>query len=103
VTGVSTVLAAPAGRGDAVLKPKPKRAPPQKLPRALNETLSNHDDRVYTFAEWCALNSISKSTGVRILKGEHGDRPEVTWLSPKRKGITVRSNREWQQRRARGA
>jgi hypothetical protein len=96
----ATILAAPARRGDAALN-KPKKL--QKHPRQLAETLANLDDRVLTFVEWCALNSFSKSTGVRILNGEHGDRPEVTWLSPKRKGITVRANREWQQRRVRGA
>jgi hypothetical protein len=55
------------------------------------------DDRVMTFAEWCQLNGIGIRTGRRILRGS--DPPQVLQLTERRIGITVRANREWQQRR----
>ena len=59
------------------------------------------DDRqVLTFAEWCRLNSLSERNGRRILKSGTG--PKIVQLSPRRFGITVRANREWQQSRERG-
>jgi hypothetical protein len=57
------------------------------------------DDRVMTFAEWCQLNGIGIRTGRRILDGPSP--PVVVQLSPRRIGITVRANREWQARRSR--
>ena len=59
------------------------------------------DDQVLGFHEWCRLNRISERTGRRILNGPDG--PAVTMLSPRRVGVTVRANREWQQSRERGA
>jgi hypothetical protein len=98
------VLAAPARRSAAATpKPKPEPRRNRKIPRALNESLAGHDDRVLTFLEWCSFNSFSKQTGRRVLNGEQGEPPEVTLLSAKRIGITIRANREWQARRARGA
>jgi hypothetical protein len=97
----ATLLAAPARKGGAAPKHKPK--PRNKVPRVLNDTLANHDDRVLTFHEWINLNGISAQTGRRILNGERGVPPEVVQLSAKRVGITVRANREWQARRVRGA
>jgi hypothetical protein len=58
-----------------------------------------HTDQVLTFREWCRLNGISERNGRRILKEPGG--PVVTLLSPRRIGITVGNNREWQARRAR--
>jgi ATP-dependent helicase YprA (DUF1998 family) len=58
-----------------------------------------HDDQVLSFFEWCQLNRFSERTGRRILKGANG--PKVTMLSPRRVGITVRNNRNWQQSRER--
>jgi hypothetical protein len=57
------------------------------------------DDRCLTFAEWCALNGIGLRNGRRILQSGTG--PAVVQLSARRIGITVRANREWQERRAR--
>ena len=57
------------------------------------------DDQVLTFQEWCRLNRISERTGRRILDGP--DAPTVTMLSPRRIGVTVRANREWQHARER--
>jgi hypothetical protein len=61
--------------------------------------LLSHDDQVLTFAEWCALNRISKRTGRRILKAPGG--PVVTHLTEKKIGVTIGNNRRWQATRAR--
>jgi hypothetical protein len=62
---------------------------------------ANPDDhRVLSFRQWCELNSISLSTGRRILASGSG--PQVTQLSRRRIGITNRSNRAWQAARTRG-
>jgi hypothetical protein len=58
------------------------------------------DEAVLTLAEWQTLNSLSERQARRILAS--GDGPVVTMLSAKRKGITVRANREWQEARACG-
>jgi hypothetical protein len=57
------------------------------------------DDQVLSFAEWCALNKISRRTGTRILAGPDG--PIVTQLSAHRIGITRGNNAKWQQSRER--
>jgi hypothetical protein len=57
------------------------------------------DHRVLSFRDWCELNSISLSTGRRILASGNG--PEVTQLSPRRIGITNANNRAWLESRAR--
>jgi hypothetical protein len=64
---------------------------------ALSAPPSLSDDQVLTFIEWCALNGISTRTGRRILDGS--DPPRVTMLSPRRFGIRVADNREWQHSR----
>jgi hypothetical protein len=66
----------------------------EELARAKQAT---DPDRVMLFPEWCSVNSFSASTGARILKSAKG--PPVTWLSPKRFGITARNNAAWQQAR----
>jgi hypothetical protein len=58
------------------------------------------DDAVLTIPEWQTLNTLSERQARRILAS--GEGPVVTWLSAKRKGITVRANREWQEARACG-
>lgn len=60
---------------------------------------SLEDDQVLTFAEWCAVNSIGKRTGRRILAS--GEGPVVTQLTARRIGIRVADNRRWQASRAR--
>jgi hypothetical protein len=57
------------------------------------------DDQVLTFPQWCALNTLGKRTGRRILDGEYGPPPDVTRLSPNRIGITRGANRRWQRTR----
>jgi hypothetical protein len=56
------------------------------------------DDACLLIPEWAALNSLSERQGRRILAS--GDGPTITKLSAKRRGITIRANREWQERRA---
>jgi hypothetical protein len=63
------------------------------LPAVLN------DNQVLRFSEWCSLNDISPRTARRLFA--RGDGPATTQLSPKRVGITVRANKEWQARRER--
>jgi hypothetical protein len=53
---------------------------------------------VMTFAQWCALNSISPATGRRLLRSGRG--PIVTRLSDRRIGITIGANIAWQAKRA---
>jgi hypothetical protein len=73
---------------------------PKRRPSALDAPLAlQNDAQVLTFREWCQLNRISERTGRRILAS--GDGPVVTQLSEKRIGITIRSNREWQEARER--
>ena len=60
------------------------------------------DDACLTIQEWYTLNGFSERQGRRILNDpDPTKRPKVTMLSPLRKGVTVRDNREWQQSRAR--
>jgi hypothetical protein len=56
------------------------------------------DDACLLVAEWAALNCLSERQARRILAS--GDGPVITKLSAKRRGITIRANREWQERRA---
>ena len=60
---------------------------------------NNNSRQVLTFAEWCALNAFSRSTGRRVLAGPNP--PDVIDLSPKRIGITIDANRRWQESRTR--
>jgi hypothetical protein len=57
------------------------------------------DDQVLAFHEWCRLNRISERTGRRILASPDG--PQTVQLSPRRVGVTVRANRDWQHARSR--
>jgi len=69
--------------------------PPLRVDRLL-------DDQVLTFSEWRQINHLSERTGRRILNDpDPKNRPVVTQLSAKRRGVTVRHNREWQNSRAR--
>ena len=58
------------------------------------------DDRVLSFAQWCALNGFSEATGRRMIS-LMGAR-FVTQISERRIGITTGDNRRWQASRARG-
>lgn len=63
------------------------------------QELSQLDDRVLTFPQWCELNGFSVPTGQRIRNAGNG--PKFVQLSPRRIGVTVGENRRWQQSRAR--
>jgi predicted DNA-binding transcriptional regulator AlpA len=58
-----------------------------------------HRDRVLSFPEWCALNSLSVATGRRLVKAGNG--PRVLQLSPHRIGVRESDNAAWQASRAR--
>ena len=76
-----------------------QKTPMRKRVLALDAPLTSlADDQVLTFHEWCALNRISERTGRRILDGPDG--PTVTLLSPRRVGIRVADNRDWQHAHA---
>jgi predicted site-specific integrase-resolvase len=64
---------------------------PQRERRSLD------DDQVMTFQEWCEINDISTATGERLIAAGQG--PRFIRLSTRRKGITRRENRRWQQSR----
>jgi len=57
----------------------------------------SNDEKVLTFAEWCAINSFSRATGQRIIAAGGG--PNFLKLSERRKGVTVGENRRWQESR----
>ncbi len=66
---------------------------------ARDQALDPDDNRVLSFAQWCALNGISFATGRRLINAGKG--PSIIQLSPRRIGITVRDNRLWQASRMR--
>jgi hypothetical protein len=81
-------------------KQRGQKKPMARRVLALDAPLTSlADDQVLSFVEWCQLNRISERTGRRILNRSDG--PTVTMLSPRRVGVTVRANREWQQARER--
>ena len=55
--------------------------------------------RILSFKQWCALNSISESTGRRIIRA---GKVRVTQLSPRRIGIGEDDNAAYQAACARG-
>jgi hypothetical protein len=57
------------------------------------------DEQVLTISEFAALNGIGLRTAREILDGP--DAPAIVRLSARRIGVTVKSVREWQARRAR--
>jgi hypothetical protein len=57
------------------------------------------DQRVMTLRQWSEVNGFSIFTGRRLIKAGQG--PKILQLSPRRIGVTVRANREWQQARER--
>jgi hypothetical protein len=57
------------------------------------------DQRVMTIKQWAEVNNFSWWTGQRLIKAGQG--PKIVQLSPRRIGITVRANREWQRARER--
>ena len=56
--------------------------------------------RILTFKQWCALNSISEATGRRIVRA---GKVRITRLSERRIGIGELDNADFQARCASGA
>jgi hypothetical protein len=73
---------------------------PQEVERRRRQSerdRANNDNQILTFADWCASNSFSESTGLRIRKSGKG--PRFIKLSDRRIGVTVGENRRWQNER----
>jgi predicted DNA-binding transcriptional regulator AlpA len=68
----------------------------QERERKVRESVQQHPDRVLTFQQWLALNTLSKASGMRIKK-----RGELAFvqLGPRRLGVKESENRRWQQSR----
>jgi hypothetical protein len=76
-------------------KPRRNLRPNEPLSRLL-------DDQVLTLEEWRRINRLSERTARKILSDpDPSRRPKLTMLTTRRKGVTVRANREWQQARTR--
>jgi hypothetical protein len=85
-------------RADARRKGKARRLAARH--RFFHDLRKLPDDACLTLAEWYTLNGLSERQGRRILNDPE-KRPKITMLSPLRKGVTVRANREWQESRSR--
>ena len=57
------------------------------------ETSRRTSQRILTFKQWCALNSISEATGRRIIRA---GKVRITRLSERRIGIGEDDNAEFQ-------
>jgi hypothetical protein len=75
------------------------RRSPLKSSRQAPE--SEDDNRVLSVRQWAELNGFSLSTAERILRGPKSQRPVITQLSARRRGITRGNNRRWQESLAR--
>jgi predicted site-specific integrase-resolvase len=60
---------------------------------------SRRSQRILSFKDWCALNSVSEATGRRIIRA---GKVRVTQLSERRIGIGEDDNADFQARCARG-
>jgi hypothetical protein len=58
---------------------------------------SRDPNAAMTFKQWCIRNTFSPSTGRRIIDSD--DRPDLTWFSPGRFGITFAADDAWKARR----
>jgi predicted DNA-binding transcriptional regulator AlpA len=56
-------------------------------------------DRVLTLAQWCELNSISRTTAKRLIASGNG--PRIIDLAPRRIGIRESDAAAWQAARMR--
>jgi len=63
----------------------------------IDNNCPENDDRVMSFDAWCLLNGFSRGTGQRLRR--QGKGPRFIQLSPRRIGVRVRDNREWQESR----
>jgi hypothetical protein len=88
----------PADAADKPEAEERKAADPQRLgPFTLD------DDRVWSVPKFCEifLDGLSVDTFERICKAGNG--PQITWLSPNRKGVRGRHGKEWLDARAKAS
>jgi hypothetical protein len=64
---------------------------------AVSARLSHDDDEVMTLKQWFVRNTLSRSTGQRLIA--RGEGPELTDLSPGRRGVTYGADRAWKAKR----
>jgi hypothetical protein len=76
--------------------PALSRVVSRRSPHKKQAPESENDNEVLTVRQWAALNGFSLSTAERILRGPKSDRPIITQLSTRRRGITRGNNRRWQ-------
>ena len=67
--------------------------------RERRNEFSRKSQRILSFKDWCRLNSISESTGRRIIAA---GKVRVTQLSERRIGVGEEDNADFQSRCARG-
>ncbi len=76
---------------------RPKSPPQVSGPLTLDD-----DDRVWPVPVFCELFlGVSTDTFERICKAGNG--PQITWLSPNRKGVRGRHGKAWLDARAKGS
>lgn len=79
------------GRVRRKYRKRRKVRPSQAMPSGPLDV--THPDQVLSFSQWCQFNSISPSTGRRILASADG--PVVTQLTAGRIGVTIGNNAKW--------
>jgi predicted site-specific integrase-resolvase len=67
--------------------------------RERRKEFARKSQRILSFKDWCRLNSISESTGRRIIAA---GKVRVTQLSERRIGVGEEDNADFQARCARG-
>jgi hypothetical protein len=55
------------------------------------------DDEIMTLKEWFRRNTLSRATGQRLIASGKG--PDITWLSPNRRGVSYGADRRWKAAR----
>jgi hypothetical protein len=71
--------------------------------RLLQRRFDDNPNKILSIREWCVLNGLAARTGRRLISGEYGKPPVITRLSPRRIGISLAANAEWQKSRQQGA
>jgi hypothetical protein len=100
VSQIAPLLEQPC-RKPKLQKPKLQKTKPKKRRKRSNEPLSHLlPEQVLTIAEWRSVNRLSERSARRIL-ADPGKRPKLVQLSPRRYGVTVAANKEWQQANSR--
>jgi hypothetical protein len=85
-------------RIETAAKRKKRIAKDRAARKDLRARLAEDPDAVFTFKEWCGVNSFSFRLGRQILNS--GEGPPVIRFSERRIGISRAANREWLASRA---